>query len=180
MDEALEKLVRERAGHCREYYRLPEKCSSLSFEIDHIIARQHGGETTASNLALAGFADNHHKGPNLGSIDPKTGKKVWLFHPRRHKWDRHFPWDGPMLVGRTPIGRATIEVLAINLPYRVAQRAALIEEGVFPPAWARFIPRNRMARGTIWRPVGFPPGRRVHPALGGTPGADDCSRWTSW
>jgi len=27
----------------------------------------------------------------------------------------------------------TIEVLAINLPYRVALRAALIEEGIFPP-----------------------------------------------
>ena len=28
--------------------------------------------------------------------------------------------------------RATIDVLAINLPYRCALRAVLIEEGVFP------------------------------------------------
>jgi hypothetical protein len=80
---------------------------------------------------LACFADNHHKGPNLAGIDPKTRKKVWLFNPRRHKWDRHFFWHGAVLVGRTPIGRATIAVLQINAPHRVAQRAALMAEGVF-------------------------------------------------
>ena len=34
---------------------------------------------------------------------------------------------------RTPTGRATIAVLEINLPLRVAFRQTLIEEGVFPP-----------------------------------------------
>jgi hypothetical protein len=56
-----------------------------------------------------------------------------LFNPRRHKWARHFRWDGPVLVGLTPIGRATVVVLEINLDYRVAFRQRLIEEGVFPP-----------------------------------------------
>ena len=56
-----------------------------------------------------------------------------LFHPRVHKWSAHFRWDGPMLVGRTDIGRTTVEVLEINLPHRVAMREALIDEGVFPP-----------------------------------------------
>ena len=37
-----------------------------------------------------------------------------LFNPRRQKWDRHFRWDGPLLVGRTAIGRTTIRVLQIN------------------------------------------------------------------
>jgi hypothetical protein len=133
MVESLDDLVWRRAGGCCEYCRFPAQYSSTHFEIEHIIAEQHGGKTVASNLALACFADNRHKGPNLGGIDPKTGRRVWLFHPRRMKWDRHFRWDGPVLVGRTPIGRATIEVLAINLPHRVAQRAALIAEGRFPP-----------------------------------------------
>src|SRR5262245_16046048 len=115
MDAALENLVWQRAGSCCEYCQLAQECSSIPFEIDHIIARQHGGKTVASNLALACFADNHHKGPNLGGIDPKTGKKVWLFNPRRHKWQRHFRWDGPILLGRTAIGRTTIAVLAVNL-----------------------------------------------------------------
>jgi hypothetical protein len=35
-------------------------------------------------------------------------------------------------VGRTAIGRTTVAVLAINLPYRVALRRRLIAEGAFP------------------------------------------------
>lgn len=133
MDEDLIDFARQRAGHCCEYCKLPEIFSSTRFQIDHIIAEQHGGKSVPSNLALACLADNNHKGPNLAGIDPKSGKRVWLFNPRRHKWSRHFRWDGPVLVGRTLIGRATIAVLAINLPLRVAQRAALIAEGDFPP-----------------------------------------------
>jgi hypothetical protein len=57
-----------------------------------------------------------------------------IFNPRRHNWRHHFRWQGPVLVGRTPIGRATVIVLEINLPYRVALRQSLIDEGVFPPA----------------------------------------------
>jgi hypothetical protein len=133
MNEPLVNLVWERARNCCEYCRLPARYSSARFDIDHVIAEQHRGKTVASNLALACFADNHHKGPNLAGIDPRTGKKTWLFNPRRMKWSRHFRWQGPMLLGRTGTGRATIATLGMNLPCRVAQRAALIEEGVFPP-----------------------------------------------
>jgi hypothetical protein len=112
---------------------MPQSYDELPFEIDHIVAEQHGGKTVASNLALACFADNHHKGTNLAGVDPKTGKRTWLFHPRRHKWSRHFRWDGPLLVGRTDVGRATIAVLGINRAHRVRHRAQLIAEGAFPP-----------------------------------------------
>jgi hypothetical protein len=132
--EALADFVRARAHDCCEYCQLPQAFSSTPFPIDHIIAEKHGGRTVASNLALACLADNNHKGPNLAGIDPKTGKRAWLFHPRRQKWSRHFRWQGPILIGRTSVGRATVAVLAINLPHRVAQRAGLIAEGVFPPA----------------------------------------------
>jgi hypothetical protein len=103
MDEALEDLMWRRARNCCEYCQLPQQFSSTRFQIDHIIAEQHDGPTVSSSLALACLADNNHKGPNLGGIDPKTGKKVWLFNPRRHKWHRHFRWKGPILEGRTPI-----------------------------------------------------------------------------
>jgi len=132
-DEALADLVRLRANHCCEYCKLPQAFSPDRFQIDHIIARQHRGKSSAANLALACLADNNHKGPNLAGVDPKTGRRAWLFHPRRQKWSRHFRWQGPVLIGRTPAGRATIVVLGINLPLRVAQRAALMVEGVFPP-----------------------------------------------
>ncbi len=134
MDEALEQMVWQRAQQRCEYCQLPQECSRVSFEIDHIISRKHRGPTIASNLAGSCFYCNTFKGPNLSGIDDQTGKIVRLFHPRRHKWSAHFRWDGPVLVGKTPIGRATINVLVINHPARLAAREALIMEGVFPPS----------------------------------------------
>lgn len=131
VDKRLAELVPERAKHRCEYCRVPQELVSITFEIDHIVPVQHGGATVASNLALACFADNHHKGPNLAGIDPQTGKRAWLFNPRRQKWARHFRWSGPIIVGRTPVGRATVAVLQMNAPHRVAQRAALMSEGTF-------------------------------------------------
>jgi len=61
--------------------------------------------------------------------DIKTGELAPLFHPRRHKWTRHFRWDGPKLIGKTPIGRVTIEILNINEPLRVELRRELVAEG---------------------------------------------------
>jgi hypothetical protein len=66
-------------------------------------------------------------------FDPRTRKIVPLFHPRRHKWSRHFRWEGPVLVGRTPSGRATVITLKFNLEHRVDLRQGLIDEGIFPP-----------------------------------------------
>lgn len=131
MNDELADLVWKRAGSRCEYCRMPQHLDELPFEIDHIIAEQHGGKTTAMNLALACFADNRRKGPNLSSVDPKTGKRSWLFNPRRQKWDRHFRWNGPLLVGRTAVGRATIAALDMNSKHRVRLRAELIAEGVF-------------------------------------------------
>ena len=62
----------------------------------------------------------------------ETGEVVRLFHPRQDRWQEHFAWEGPRLVGRTPVGQATIAVLAINASYRLEVRQALIAEGVFP------------------------------------------------
>jgi hypothetical protein len=133
MERELEDLVWERAAGCCEYCLVPQAFDRLPFEIDHIIAKKHRGPTRAQNLCLACFACNNHKGTNVAGVDPGTNKIVPLFNPRRHKWDRHFHWDGAELVGKTPAGRATVAVLEINLPLRVAFRQELIEEGVFPP-----------------------------------------------
>lgn len=134
MDSALRATVRSRARFRCEYCLLPEAFAQVTpFQIEHIVARQHRGPTVLSNLALACHHDNLHKGPNLTGIDPTTRRIVPLFHPRRMKWERHFRWEGPYLIGRTPIGRATIEVLEMNHEARVELRCSLIEEGVFPP-----------------------------------------------
>lgn len=130
-------MVWQRALRACEYCQMPQSYDELPFEIDHIIARKHGGPDTADNLALACFACNHHKGPNIAGLDPRTERITCLFHPRRHKWLRHFRWHGAVLVGSSPIGRATVAVLEINLPHRIALREALIEEGLFPPVTSR-------------------------------------------
>jgi len=48
MVEALADFVRQRAGNCCEYWRLPQALSSTRFQFDHAIAAQHGGRTAAS------------------------------------------------------------------------------------------------------------------------------------
>ncbi len=133
MEAWLQDEVRRRAGGFCEYCRIPEWAVRLPFQIDHVIAEQHQGSTRLSNLAHACLACNKHKGPNIASIDPQTRKLVRLFNPRRHSWSRHFKWEGPFLRGATPIGRATIIVLAINDPFQIALRQTLLDEGVFPP-----------------------------------------------
>jgi hypothetical protein len=133
MNVSLESRVWKRSGGRCEYCRVPQSADELAFHIDHIIPRQHGGQTVASNLALACYACNLRKGPNLSGRDPKTNKVVRLFDPRRHKWERHFRWTNATLVGRTAIGRATVITLGINLQHRVELRLALIREGLFPP-----------------------------------------------
>jgi hypothetical protein len=127
----LERLVRQRAGGRCEYCRLPQAASDIPFEIDHIRARQHHGTTVAANLALSCPYCNGHKGPNLSGIDPVTGKLTKLFHPRRHRWSYHFRYEGGTLIGRTAIGRTTVDVLRINLPNLVAIRETLMASGAF-------------------------------------------------
>jgi hypothetical protein len=50
---------------------------------------------------------------------------VPLFHPRRDPWRDHFAWEGTLLVGRTAIGRATVQLLAMNDWQRVEVRQNL-------------------------------------------------------
>ena len=110
---------------------MPEAFYKSPFQIDHIISRQHGGESSIENVAFSCFHCNTHKGPNVAGLDPETGEVVRLFHPRTDVWARHFQWAGAALIGVTVVGRVTIGVLAINDSDYVAARLALIEEGGF-------------------------------------------------
>ena len=131
MDAAPEKRVWHPAGGRCEYCRLPQDASHVPFEIDHVRPRKHHGRSVAGNLALSCVYCNAYKGPNLSGIDPMTNRVTVLFHPRRHKWAYHFRYEGGTLMGRTATGRATIDVLRINLPNLVAIREVLIEDGTF-------------------------------------------------
>jgi hypothetical protein len=134
VDAALVRLVWRRAHARCEYCQMPQAFDDGPFEVDHVIARKHGGPTAAGNLALSCFPCNSFKGSDIAGLDPRTRRLTPLFHPRRHKWARHFRWRGAYLLGRTAVGRVTVAVLNINDPFRVALREGLIAEGRFPPA----------------------------------------------
>jgi hypothetical protein len=134
MDKGIDQSVRIPAGDLCKYCHAPQAFYPERFQIDHIIARQHGGGTSFENLALCCIECNRRKGPNLSGIDPVTMHRTELFDPRRDDWNEHFCWRGALLIGLTEKGRTTIAVLDINRPPRVVVREALIEEGVFPRA----------------------------------------------
>lgn len=114
MNRELVRRVRERAAERCEYCRMPAMALPLPFQIDHIISGQHQGPTELSNLALACPHCNRYKGPNIAGLDPVSGQLVHLYHPRTDRWSEHFDWDGPRIAGKTPVGRATVQVLAMN------------------------------------------------------------------
>jgi hypothetical protein len=131
MDRNLDQIVRSRARHCCEYCRFPQRASKLTFPLDHIVARQHGGSTVEENLALCCGRCNQHKGPNIAGIDPINRTLTRLFHPRKDGWDDHFHWEGALIIGATDVGRTTVAVLNLNHSYSVAARETLMEKGLF-------------------------------------------------
>lgn len=130
----LRQQVIARAQARCEYCLIHQEDTPFSHHIDHIIARQHGGETELENLALACLDCNKYKGPNLSSIDPMTGNIVTLFNPRVNEWETHFYLIGSILHGRTPCGRATASLLQFNTPLRLIQRQLLIATQRYPYA----------------------------------------------
>jgi hypothetical protein len=105
--------------------------TSLPHELDHIRSQKLGGTTSFDNLCLACAQCNAAKGALASGYDPVTNKLVRLFNPRLDDWDRHFEWNGPTLVGKTGIGRATVDVLRINDTCRREHRRLLMQQGVF-------------------------------------------------
>jgi 5-methylcytosine-specific restriction endonuclease McrA len=104
MEKALGQEVRARAGNACEYCLMPQATSKLTFQIDHVIALQHGGETSSDNLALSCGRCNLSKDPNIAGIDPDTRQMRRLFNPRRDEWALHFRYDGPVLIGLSEVG----------------------------------------------------------------------------
>jgi len=128
----LRQMVIERARGCCEYCLLPQTVVVHPHEPDHVIPRQHGGETTADNLALACLRCNRYKGTNVGSFDPETGVLVPFFNPRTHSWSEHFQLNGAIIWPLTPQGRVTVKMLRLNDPPRVEERQSLIAIGLYP------------------------------------------------
>jgi len=133
--EEVKDKVRQRANYLCEYCHVSEKWQYVRFTIDHIIPQSYSGSNTLDNLALACFHCNRRKSDKLLVFDPETGDKVPLFNPRKESWNKHFIWseDGLLIIGLTPVGRATIEELQFNREQVINIRAADIAVGRHPP-----------------------------------------------
>lgn len=130
-----QEQIRRRAQELCEYCHTAEQWQYVPFTVDHILPVSLGGSNRLDNLALACFHCNRRKTDRLMAIDPEEGTTVPLFHPRRDIWRDHFVWsgDGLRIIGLTPVGRATIEALALNRERVVNIRAADVEVGRHPP-----------------------------------------------
>ena len=131
MKQTLVDQVWDRSHNRCEYCLFPALHAWLPFQVDHIIAEKHGGQTLADNLALSCYYCNSFKGPNIAGIDPDGAPElaVQLFHPRKQVWSEHFEWNGAVLTGITPTGRATISVLRINDSDAIEFRRLLLDAG---------------------------------------------------
>jgi hypothetical protein len=123
---SLRQEVYDRAGGQCEYCLIPQAITLVTPEVDHIIARKHGGETETNNLALSCSLCNKYKGSDLASIDEESGEIAPLFHPRQHHWPDHFRLQDGRIAPLTATGRVTVNLLQLNQPERVTERELLL------------------------------------------------------
>lgn len=124
------ETIRQQAGARCEYCRLPEfALAPGDFHLEHIVARQHGGNDESDNLAWSCMFCNLYKGPNLASVDPDSGRLTPLFHPRRERWAEHFQFESTQITGLTAQGRTTVWLLRMNSTVLVHLRKLLMREG---------------------------------------------------
>lgn len=142
---AVRQFIRERAQQLCEYCHADERWQFIRFTIDHIQPLSAAGTDEPQNLALACRNCNERRGNRCEVRAPETGSMVSVFNPRQNSWQEHFAWasDRIRIVGLTPIGRATLELLDLNdgrhggLVLRVRQRD--LEDGYHPPSGDRIV-----------------------------------------
>jgi hypothetical protein len=127
-------LVALRAGHRCEYCHAPEAVFNLPLEVEHIVPVARGGEDTFANRALACRSCNLYKAAHMSGLDPNSETVARLFHPRNDQWEDHFQVapDSGEILGRTPIGRATVARLEMNSAAQITARQQWMRLGLFP------------------------------------------------
>ena len=127
--------VVERAKGCCEYCRSQVRFAMQPFSVEHIVPRSRGGKTKFENLALACQGCNNHKYTKTKGSDPVNGDVVPLYHPRLQRWRDHFAWneDCTLIIGLTPVGRATVAALCLNRDGLINLRQVLYIMAMHPP-----------------------------------------------
>jgi hypothetical protein len=125
--------VAVRANHRCEYCQAPEAVFNLPFEVEHVLPLGSGGGHEFDNLALACRSCNVFKSNFTEAVDPGTNQTVSLFSPRCDPWDTHFKsLQSGEIVGLTPIGRATIDLLRLNTAVQISARLSWMRLGMYP------------------------------------------------
>jgi hypothetical protein len=131
----LRQRVARRAKFRCEYCQLQQDLCPETFELDHIVPKSVGGVTDFENLCLACPVCNNAKRDQIVARDSTSGRTVPLFNPRTQVWSRHFRWsaDFSWIVGRTAVGRATVDALEMNHARVVQIRLLWATMGLHPP-----------------------------------------------
>ncbi len=127
-------IISRSKGYC-EYCKCPSDFSTELFSIEHIIPRSKSGSNELDNLAYACIGCNIYKSDKTEFIDVVSQTISILYNPRKMNWIDHFIWDESLtiIIGKTAIGRATIEGLKLNRTPVKNLRRALISIGEHPP-----------------------------------------------
>lgn len=133
--EQLREMVRQEAKNRCGYCLVRQDVIPIRLTIEHIIPISAGGSSDEDNLWLSCSTCNTYKGEQVKARDPKSGRLVPLFNPRRQNWFRHFCWsrDGTRIIGRTATGRATVEALQLNNELSLTARRFWVLVGEHPP-----------------------------------------------
>jgi hypothetical protein len=129
--QRIRAAARDRCGYCLSSQRY----AMSKLEIEHAIPRALGGLDDESNLWLSYGLCNRYKGSQTTGVDPVEDARVSLFNPRTQVWNEHFRWspDGTLILGLTPIGRATVDTLRLNNDLAVEVRRNWVLAGWHPP-----------------------------------------------
>lgn len=129
--QRIAKQAHNRCGYCLTQ----EVVSGIPLTMEHIVPKSSGGQSVEENLWLSCRLCNEAKGVRIEAMEMESNQIVPLFNPRTQNWKDHFAWsgDGTLILGRTPIGRATIAALFLNSELRVRARAIWVEAGWHPP-----------------------------------------------
>lgn len=135
INEITRLRVREAFADRCAYCQCSQTYVPGKLEIEHIHPESRGGTSEESNLCLACRTCNLAKSNQIEAIDPLAGRSFPLFNPRTQTWNEHFQWtpDGAKLLGKTPVGRATIIALNLNNELAVAVRREWVRVGWHPP-----------------------------------------------
>ena len=128
----MRNAVATRARFRCEYCPRHEDDAIQSHHLDHIISEKHDGETALDNLAYSCNLRNWMKGGDVAAYDVSSRVLIPLFNPRTDRWDERFGLQFGEIVPLTGVGEATVRLLKLNAPQRIAEREWLTSHGRYP------------------------------------------------